>query len=57
MSQFLETASRIEAAVAAYASVHDDLSTMQIHQWKTMFQMEFVSVYLHTVQALFGHLK
>lgn len=57
MSEFLEIASRVEAAVDAYASVHDFLDENQIQQWREMFQMEFVSVYLDRVQSLYGHLK
>jgi hypothetical protein len=57
MSQFLQIASRVEAAVAAYTSVHDSINNTERRQWRDMFQMEFVSVYLHTIESLYGHLK
>ena len=57
MSQFLKIASRVEAAVTAYTSIHDLLNNTQKQQWRDMFKMEFVSVYLDSVQSLYAHLK
>jgi len=44
MSTFLQIASRVEAAVAAYTSVHDFADKQR---WKENFKVELVSVHLH----------
>ena len=53
MSNFLQIASRVEAAVASYVSVREFTDRQQ---WKQKFEEEFVSIYLRVfVYAVFNH--
>jgi hypothetical protein len=51
MPSFIEIASRVEAAVAAYTSVRD-LTDQE--KWRAQFKGEFVSVQLHGLGSLYS---